>query len=75
MAKPTINEQLLNGDYCHAIVWQEVEDGVPEQALSIRTYDNGDNKPMIEIRQGENEVLINGETVDALGKLLRSWIR
>lgn len=75
MAKPTINEEILNGDYCQATVWQEVDDGVPEQALSVRTYDGGGNKPLVEIRQGKHEILINGETVDALGKLLRSMIR
>jgi hypothetical protein len=75
MAKPTINEETLNGDYRQATVWQEVDDGVPEQALSIRTYDGGNNKPLVEIRQGEHEILINGETVEALGKLLRSMVR
>lgn len=75
MAKPTINEETLNGDYRLATVWQEVDEGVPEQALSLRTYDGGGNKPLVEIRQGSHEIMINGETVEALGKLLRSMIR
>lgn len=76
MSKPTINEETLKDNCIQATVWQEVDDGVPEQALLLRTYDNGDsNKPLVEIRQGKHEILINGETVDALGKLLRSMIR
>lgn len=74
MPRPTINEATLNGDYLQATVWQAVEDGVAEPALALRTYDGSPNGPLIEIKQGDHEILINAETIPDLCKLLKRWI-
>ena len=73
MAKPTITEQVLKNGDAIAVVWQEVDEGVAEQALSIRTYKDS-FLPMIEIRQGDHEILINGETMKELSRLLKRMI-
>ncbi len=75
MAKPTINEEFLAGGNIQATVWQEVDNGVAEPALLLRTYDSDSVKPLVSIRQGRQQILINGETVEAIRKLLRSIIQ
>ncbi len=68
-------DKLSNGHHT-ATMWQEVSDGVPEPALYLRTYENAaETKPLIEIKQGPGSILINGETVEPLFKLLRSWLK
>lgn len=75
--KPIIQEYAINSKI-HipgATIWQQVEDGVSEQAISARTWDGSPNKRMIELKQGDNEILINGETVEELFKMLRRWLK
>jgi hypothetical protein len=57
-----------------ATIWQQVEDGVAEQAIHARTWDGGDNKPLVELKQGNESILLNGETLRDLAKLIIGWV-
>ena len=73
--KPIIEEhELRGGEYRSAVIWQEVPDGMPEQALQVRSYDGGENANLVEIKQGDDCVLINGETIAELCKLMRRFV-
>lgn len=68
--KPIIDENALSAGHKQATVWQQIEDGLSEPALSLRTWEGGEDK-LIEIKQGESEVLINAETIPELCKLMK----
>jgi hypothetical protein len=74
MKKPIIEENTLENEHLTATIWQQVEDGVAEQAIHARTWDGGDNAKLIELKQENGSVLLNGETIRELSKMLIRWI-
>ncbi len=64
------NWETLKGDWRQVTIWQETEDaGVPAPAIQIRTYSG-----VVGIKQGDNEVLLNPETIPVLCKALRKLL-
>lgn len=58
-------------DICHkntkAMIWQACPDGnPPEPAIMLKQYSDG----MVEIKQGDNEILLDASTLRPLAKLL-----
>lgn len=65
------NRERLESDFDLFTIWQSCGDGegVPESAINIRDYTNR----MLEIRQGDDEIVINYETLPELIKVLRHF--
>lgn len=74
MKRPIIEQTELKENHRMATIWQQVEDGVPEQAIHARTWDGGDNKLLVELTQGNESILLNGETLRDLAKLIIGWV-
>lgn len=72
MAKPTITEPDTTRK-C-AVIWQNVDDGVSEQAVVATTYPGEGNVDIICLSQGDHEILLNGETIKDLSRLLLGWL-
>ena len=75
MKKPIIEENLLKHGFRTATIWQQVEDGVAEQAIWARTWEGGENSRLIELKQETGSVLINGETVQELSRMMLRWVK
>lgn len=63
MATPIIDKTATDKTI---IVWQEVDDGIPEPALMVTPYSD-----TINITQGANSINLNYDTVNEFCKLLR----
>ena len=74
MKRPIIEETVLKEKHHMATIWQQVEDGAPEQAIHARTWDGGDNRRLVELKQGNESILLNGETIRDLAKLIIRWV-
>lgn len=74
MKRPIIEETELKEKHRMATIWQQVEDGVAEQAIHARTWDGGDNKLLVELKQGNESILLNGETLRDIAKLIIGWV-
>lgn len=76
MSEVIITTYRLKDGHTASTLWQEAPNGFPEQALQIRTHDSmEDNLPLIEIKQLDHEITINGESVPELIKLLKHLIK
>ena len=64
-----INKEYLKNDFELHTIWQECEDGIPEQAINIRDYSDGS----INIQQGKMVILVNKETLPELIKVLKHY--
>lgn len=51
------------------VIWQEDEEGIPEKAILVTNYEGGG---MIEIKQGDSEILVNYESVPELIKVMKT---
>jgi len=50
-----------------AVIWQACPDGnLPEPVITLKQYSGG----MVEIKQGDNEILLDASTLRPLAKLL-----
>jgi hypothetical protein len=60
---------VIDRNRADSIVWQECEDGlVPEMPIALRYWEGG---PQIELRQNENSILLNIETIPDLIKAMK----
>ena len=51
------------------IVWQDDEEGIPEKAILVTNYEGSG---LIEIKQGEAEVMVNYESIPELIKAMKA---
>ena len=51
------------------IVWQDDEEGIPEKAILVTNYAGSG---LIEIKQGEAEVMVNYESIPELIKAMKA---
>jgi len=51
------------------LIWQEDEEGIPEKAILVTNYEGGG---MIEIKQGDSEIVVNYESVPELIKVMKT---
>ena len=51
------------------LIWQEDEEGIPEKAILVTNYEGGG---MIEIKQGDSEIIVNYESVPELIKVMKT---
>lgn len=65
MSKPTVDDGSKN---LKAVIWQAPsgDDVIAEPAIALKQYSGG----MVEIKQGENEVLLDVSTLRPLAKQL-----
>ena len=75
-ARRSIREKELGPDMIstvgnkHAqIVWQDDEEGIPEKAILVTNYEGSG---LIEIKQGEAEVMVNYESIPELIKAMKA---
>lgn len=61
------NYHDMKEDLQHHVVWQETEEAVSEPAISVR-----ENFDVLEIKQGNNRLLLNYESLVPFAKLLMS---
>lgn len=75
-ARRAIREKELGPDMIstvinkHAqVIWQDDEEGIPEKAILVTNfYGSG----LIEIKQGESEILVNYESIPELIKAMKA---
>lgn len=51
------------------VMWQEDEDGMPERAILVTNYAGSG---VIEIKQGDSEIIVNYESVPELIKVMKT---
>lgn len=51
------------------LIWQEDEEGIPEKAILVTNYEGGG---MIEIKQGDAEILVNYESIPELMRAMKA---
>ena len=75
-ARRPIREKELGPDMIHTvsnkhaqIVWQGDDEGIPEKALLVTNYAGS---ALIEIKQGQSEILVNYESIPELVKVMKT---
>ncbi len=51
------------------LIWQEDEEGIPEKAILVTNYEKCG---MIEIKQGDSEIIVNYESIPELIKVMKT---
>lgn len=65
MSKPTVDKE----GRVRSVIWQEGGDvGIGEPAIVVKYWEGSD---LFELKQKENEILVNPETIPDLIKVLR----
>jgi len=51
------------------VIWQEDEEGIPEKAILVTNYAGS---ALIEIKQGQSEIMVNYESIPELIKVMKT---
>ena len=51
------------------IIWQNDEEGIPEKAILVTNYEGSG---LIEIKQGQSEIMVNYESIPELMKVMKA---
>lgn len=72
MIKPIVDDHHKQ---TKCVIWQVGDDDmqIGEQAIVLKQYENSNG--MVEIKQGDNEVLVNASTLRALARQLIALAR
>ncbi len=63
---------MIDRNQTDLIIWQEVEEGVPELPIAVKFWSGG---PSFELRQGKNSISLNLEIIPDLIHVLKKLQR
>lgn len=75
-ARRAIREKELGPDMIYTvsnkhaqIIWQDDDEGIPEKAILVTNYADS---ALIEIKQGQSEIMVNYESIPELIKVMKT---